>query len=554
MRQAGSTTKGLGLAACFALILLATAAPASAQETERPLPAPAPVADDALADALETGELTEAEYALERARSLFQLGRVRREFGDVARPAARDATLILRDLAARVRELDGAERTEAKRLLARPPQGAHPDLPGNGWSPGAPEAIACDIHICVHWVDEDGDDDAPDLTDSDVPTDGIPDWVELTRQTWEDVWSVEIDSLKYRAPLFDDTSSPNDGGTPQLDVYLEELGSDRVFGYCTSDDPNADPPDVPAVSAYCVIDDDFAEFGGQTPQEFLEVTSAHEFHHASQFAYDWLEDAWFVEGTATNMEETVYDGVNDNVFFLRFWSPLSRPASPLDRGGFGDSEYGSWIFWRFLQEKLAAPPRILRDVWARAAPANVYSLLAVRRELAERGLAFRDVFARFGVANRLRAYAEGAKYPRPPLTKAYTVSRARPLIRWAPWRINHLATRYFAFRRGKTVRAGASLVVRARLPAHGARASVIVVKTNGSRFTRRLEQNADGYARARANFGRGVKQVELVLSNGSTRIPFSSCWTDTKNPPFFSCYGRPRDDRRVFELRARLGR
>jgi hypothetical protein len=542
--------KGLGLAACFALILLATAAPASAQEEERPLPAPAPVADDALTDALETGELTEAEYALERARSLFQLGRVRREFGDVARPAARDATLILRDLAARLGDLSGADRATAKRLLARPPQGATQGLPGNGWSPGAPEAVAC-LTVCVHWVSSAAYDDAPDLTDDDPPF-GMPDWVELTLQTWEDVWSTEIGDLHYRAPLSDITS-PNGGG-PELDIYLEELGADRVFGYCTSDDPNADNPDVARVSAYCVIDNDFAEFGGQTPEAFLQVTSAHEFHHASQFAYDWLEDAWFVEGTAANMEETVYDAVNDNVFFLRLWSPLSRPGTPLDRGGFGDSEYGSWIFWRFLEEKIAGNPSILKEIWDRARFANVYSLLAVRRELAERGLAFRDVFARFGVANRLRAYAEGAKYPRPPLTKAYTVSRARPLIRWAPWRINHLATRYFAFRRGKTVRAGASLVVRARLPAHGARASVIVVKTNGSRFTRRLEQNADGYARARANFGRGVKQVELVLSNGSTRIPFSSCWTDTKNPPFFSCYGRPRDDRRVFELRARLGR
>jgi hypothetical protein len=547
--------KRSGVAACAALLLLATAAPSWAQEEEeRPPPPPAPVADDALSDALEAGELTEAEYALERARSLFYLRRVRREFGDVARPGPRDATLILRDLAARVGELEGAERTQAKRLLARPPQGAHPDLPGNGWSPGVPEGVACGPHVCVHWVNQAGDDDAPDLTDSSVPANFIPDWVELTLETWEeDVWAEQIDAIEYRPPLSDQTSSPNNGGGPHLDVYLEELGEDLVFGYCTTDDPNADDPNVAAVSAYCVLDDDYAEFGGQTPEDFLRVTSAHEFHHASQFAYDWLEDYWLVEGTAANMEETVYPNIDDNVFFLRFWSPLSRPGSPLDRGGFSDSEYGSWIFWRFLQEKIAGSPTILRRIWERARPPEVYSLLAVRRELSWRHLDFPDVFARFGTANRLRAYADAKKagYPRPPLTKAYTVSPARPLIRWTPWRINHLATRFVAFKPGKNVNRGASLVVRVRLPRHGARATVIVLDKDGSRSTRRLRRNAEGYARTRARFGRGVKRVELVLSNGSTRV--GPCWEDF-SAPFFSCLGRPRDDRRLFELRASLGR
>src|SRR5262245_66664684 len=66
------------------------------------------------------------------------------------------------------------------------------------------------------------------------------------------------------------------------------------------------------------------------------------------------------------MEETVYPAIDDNVNFLRFWSPLSKPSSPLDRGGFGDSEYGSWIFWRFLEEKVANDPEILRKIWERA--------------------------------------------------------------------------------------------------------------------------------------------------------------------------------------------
>ncbi|HSC90731.1 MAG TPA: hypothetical protein VLB86_03670, partial [Gaiellaceae bacterium] len=142
MRQAGSPVRGLGLTACLAVLTLGLAAPAAAQqdEEERPLPAPVPVADDALTAALETGELSEAEYVLERARSLFQLARVRREFGYVARPDGRDATLILRDLALRVDDLSGAERAAAKRILARPDDpdpgpGQDPKVPiGDGWT------------------------------------------------------------------------------------------------------------------------------------------------------------------------------------------------------------------------------------------------------------------------------------------------------------------------------------------------------------------------------------------------------------------------------------
>ena len=57
MRPAGSPVRGLGLTACLAALALATAPAAAAQEEERPPPPLVPV-DDALADALESGELT----------------------------------------------------------------------------------------------------------------------------------------------------------------------------------------------------------------------------------------------------------------------------------------------------------------------------------------------------------------------------------------------------------------------------------------------------------------------------------------------------------------
>ena len=574
MRQTGSPVRGLGLTACVAVLAFALASPAAAQEAEeeRPPPAPVPVADDALAAALETGELTEAEYALERARSLFALTRVRREYGYVARPLGHDATLILRDLAARVDDLAGAERRVAERILARPDDPdplphQPPKVPiGDGWT--ADEAFlspSCGGNVCVHWVDETGNSDAPPEEDVN-PVNDIPDWVDLTLATWEYIWSQEIDTILYRAPLTD-IDSPNNGGDVTLDVYLDDLGAAGVFGYCTSDDPTAGDPGVYAVSGYCVIDNDFApeQYGdAHTPQEFLEVTSAHEFHHASQFAYDWLEDYWLMEGTAANIEETVYPEVNDNIVFLNLWSPLTKPGSPLDRGGLGNSEYGAWIFWRFLQEKIAGDASIVREIWERAdahdptpgapgdEPADDYSLQAVTKELTQRGLPFRDVFAQFATANRLGDYvdAQTADYPVPPRTAAFGVGPSNPVVGWRSWKINHLAARFLSFTPGVSGPANAKLRVEVRLPQVGARATVVVVHADDSVTTRRLNQGANGYARWGAPFGRGsVKRVEVVLSNGSTRV--GSCWT-YPGPPSTSCLGRSLDDNRTFQLRASL--
>jgi hypothetical protein len=541
MRQAGSLMRGLGLTACLVATLLATAPSAWAQDANRPPPPPVPVADDALVAALESGRLTEAEYTLERARSVFQLARVRSQFGAVAKPAAQDTTLILRDLAMRIGQLSGTDRELADAILARPTHGGVPV----GHSYSAPSEFTCGPDMCFHWVE----------TSRDAAT---PEWVAKVQETWEHVWSAEIDALGYRPPRFDGTTNQHDGPTGadlrKLDVYVLDLGEDSVFGYCAQLTQSLTPP------VYCAVDNNYApgQFGtSQTPEGFLQVTSAHEFHHSSQAAYDFGEDYWLLEGTATNMEETVYPAIDDNVNFLRFWSPLSRPSSPLDRGGFGNSEYGSWIFWRFLEEKIGGDPSILRDIWARAdvfgpSPPDDYSLEAVRHELTSRGLRFADVFARFATANRRLDYAdaEDAHYPTPPLVRTFAVGRDTPDTGWRSWRINHLAARFVAFKPGQRVSAGARLKVVARLPRTDSAATLIIVRPDGTSTTRRLKRNGQGTASGSTAFGGGtVKRIEVALTNGSTRV--RSCWRFIQ-PPSYSCFGDPLDDGERLQLRGKL--
>lgn len=549
MQPTGSAVRAtLGLAAGLAAAALVLAASAGAQPPPRALPGLAPAAADGLSRALAAGRLSEAEYALERARSLFRLGRVRREFGDVERPGGRDATLILRDLAVRLDDLRGAERRLAEAILARPTDGDVPEWT-HAYEEGTPSRYTCGADMCFHWVETTAD--APDMTDT-TPPDGIPDWVGEVQATWEHVWSKEIDEYKYRKPLEDSASAQADGPAGadlgKLDVYVVDIGAEEVFGYCATLENGTRTP------VYCVVDNDYAEFAGQTPKAFLQVTSAHEFHHASQAAYDFWEDFWLIEGTATNIEETVYEEVNDNVSFLRQWSPLTRPGSPLDRGGaFDNSEYGAWIFWRYLEEKVAGGDHaILREIWKRAA-GDSYSLKATTRELAERGISVPDTFVRFAVTNRRRGYADAAeaRYPTPPLAARVRIGQGNREIGWRSKRINHLASQIVAFLpRGRVAR-DARLRIRVEQPsyANGARVAVMVVRENGSRYVRYPRPNANGIVSRRAGFGRGsVARVEVVLANGSTR---TRCWRDP-NPPWYSCFGNPRDDRRLFRYRARI--
>src|SRR5690606_38134581 len=104
--------------------------------------------------------------------------------------------------------------------------------------------------------------------------------------------------------------------------------------------------------AYCVVDNDYSpsEFRSNTPLENLQVTLAHEYFHAVQFAYDFAEDGWFLEATAAWVEDEAFDDVNDNIQYLRAQSPLKQPQISMDKFG-GLRHYGAWIFFRFLTER-----------------------------------------------------------------------------------------------------------------------------------------------------------------------------------------------------------
>jgi hypothetical protein len=471
-----------------------------------------------------------ASLALDRARDLFT--------GSAA--TTREATIVLRDLRAALPRLGHPERAEAERILARPTDGAA-DPFGNGYTVGA--VSSCTVHVCVHWVERTAD--APPL--ADLNGNGRPDWVDTTQGVLEAVWAHEVTALGFRAPKAD-SSSANFGVDGRLDVYLSDIGDPGLFGYCATDDPAAA---VSAqVSTYCVLENDYLEpnFAPLSPLDALRATAAHEFFHSVQFAYDWLEDIWLLEGTATWIEDEVFDAVDDNRRYLRT-SPLAHPEIPVDLGERG-YEYGSWILWRYLTERLG--PGLVSDVFARAETPGVYSLSALTAALGARGLQFRTAFANFGVANRIPAhwYTEGRAYPTPPAAAPYVLTARVPRSPWRSETLAHLSHRYVSYRPGRGVVRKAKLRISLKAPSasRSQAASAIVVLRSGALSVRRVPVGPAGNGSLVVQFGRGVvRRVDVVLTNAGTAY---DCWRGTHH----SCQGVSLNDRLAFRIRGAVAR
>ena len=552
-------TRGLILAA-LALAALAIAADSFARPA-KPLPALAPAPRDGLSRALEHAQITPAQYALERALSLFHPRQVAARYAGVTRPDPRSATLILRDLSIRLPQLSAAGRETAAALLARPTDNPNPEDPDNSYGPNEATPV-CGDFVCIHYVTSTSDQ-------ASAP------YASQALQVFDDVvWPTEVTTMGYRAPKSDiaaesNGSSSADPTGSKFDVYLANLGDDQLYGYCTSDDPTNPPPYD--AWAYCVVDNDYAEaiFSNRTPLENLQITAAHEFFHAVQAAYDWYEDQWIMEATATWIEDEVFDDVNDNLPYLQD-GPLHKPGIPLDKGATNADPcchvYGDWIFFRFLSEWLGDPTlnrlnttedtSVVRDIWERldgsGAGVDNYSMQGVRNALSARGKSFRGAFGKFGWASRISRviYDEGLDngYPQAPLSASPMTLRKSAPSRSKSVTLNHQTNKYYEFRRGAGVSSTAKLKFVLDLPSTttGSFATALVFRASGiTPYQFALPRT--GNRTFKVPFGSSVTKVDLVLTNGSTRY---TCWVSPQSP--YACFGAPKDNGRTYKFVARL--
>ena len=466
--------------------------------------------------------------ATQRAAAQQALEVAERVLDGRAAPRDPSATLALRDLWASLPALSAAGRARAEGMLARPTDG--PDDPfGFGYT--APSVKKCAKDVCVHWV----------KSTSDAPPDKS--WVTRTLKEMQRVYGLTTGRYGYRKPLKDG----NRGGNEKLDVYLKDVGPFGLYGYCAAETR----VQRFLATGYCVLDNDFSRTQyPSAPRESLEVTAAHEFFHAVQFAYDAEDDRWLMEATATWMEERLADSANDNRQYLSYGQVMD-PSQPLDSGGGGTlNQYGNWAFFEFLSEKYGRD--IVRQIWNRMAAdkssPDDYSTHAVVKVLKKKG-GFAKVYAEFAAGNTVpgRTYPEGDRWPSATIGASATLSKATPSITPYAVSLNHLTSHNVVLRPDSSLDKKSWMLKvsvdgpkRRTAPA----AYVLVDRRQGKDEKRYVKLSRQGKATVKVDFSsRTVRKVTITVANASARF---SCFRQTT----WSCQGNPRDDGQTFTLEA----
>lgn len=474
----------------------------------------------------------------------------------VGSTASTDLTMTLRDLFLARTVLRGGERERADAVLARPTdQNGDSDV---GVSYGArTDNYHCFATACIHWVATDnragdGINDAVSTTDADH--DSIPDYVETVAATVEHVLAYEHGTLGYRLPLSDQGASAPHNPDGKIDIYLADLGPRGLYGYCSPDDAFSGR----RVPGYCVLDNNYsrAEYGTSNYLNPLRATAAHELFHAVQFGYDDAEDLWFMEGTATWVEDEVYDAINDNLQYLAY-SPMRFPADPLDLS-IDPHQYGSWIFFKYASERYGAP--VVRRMWELAdagAPQPRYSLQAIRAAVSAHS-SWTPFFALFAAWNTRQphGYSEASRYPAPAWAGTRVLSKKRKTTGWLSINLPHLSSGPLKVVPAAKLKPGKHLRIDANLPPTTRGSAVLVQRRfkNGVVANSLMRLNSQGDGHARIGFNRKyLAYVAVIPTNTSTAMTGCQRPGSVYGYPY-SCLGRGYyDAHQVYAVRATVG-
>ncbi len=452
-----------------------------------------PGTSDAASDGAPAPATTAEDYTRAEARAaLRRAARMLRGTADPDAPG--DLTMALRDLHLARPALRAADRREATRLLSRSTASAELQA-----AAGAPRRT-CSTNICVHYGS--GTSAA---------------WAATTLTTLNYVWAREV-PLMGRAPLPDGgVAGVSENPDDRLDVFLEDLGDEGYYGYCTTDDTTGSSQ----VPAFCALDDDFARSQyGAAPLDSLRATAAHEFFHAIQFAADITEDTWFMEGSATWVEDYVYDAINDNYQYLA-QSPIRYPRTALDHDG-SNFPYGSFIFFTYSTERRGIS--MVRRYWDMAVGRRT-SLQAIRAVVGAGG--WSSFMTTFGSWNTLprHSYSERLGYPRPAWWQRRTLSNRTRSTGWRQTSIAHLGDAAVLVSPARTLSVRKRLLVEIDGPPRASGTSALLQRRYRSgRVTHTMIRlGANGNGRTLVQFDRrAVSSIAVVVANtnryGAARV------------------------------------
>ena len=197
------------------------------------------------------------------------------------------------------------------------------------------------------------------------------------------IWPKVVGYMGQEHAPLSDAGYPTSGGDGKYDIYLVHNAPDKpgeypVLGWVS--------PLIDAAGDYkCEMSPTYMALNSRvalTPTFFS--TLAHEFMHSVQFTYDVgsCDDyGWLEESTSMWVESWLYPDVNAEHGYAAPY--LENLQQPLEQWIYKDyHQYGSYLFWYFLEHK-AGLPNAVRDTWA--ASGSPDSLAAVQAATAGAG-------------------------------------------------------------------------------------------------------------------------------------------------------------------------
>jgi len=349
---------------------------------------------DRISDAYKAGSITKSEMLVQQMTALFAPDKLATEYKSAGPSVIKSGTGLIAEVRDNWEIFAPEEQSLLSSYMGRPT-----NLPDTYDSPEG------NFKIHYSTVPPEG------VPPQDLNSNLVPDYVERIADYCDSARSV-YNALGYLPPPSDGTS----GGDDKYDIYLAAIGA---YGMTTQDGPGDSVWDdyksyiwihntMSFPGMYDNDDPDGDTIGAQ------KVTAAHEYFHATQFAYKYNpgEFLWLMELTATWMEEVVFPIVNDNYGFLQSFFNYPQYSLTLINGY---HEYGSFIWGAYLSQKYDSD--IILRMWE-AARYNT-SVASCDSALAPYGTTVKKTMADFMAWNYFTGeraqpgqyYADAADYP-----------------------------------------------------------------------------------------------------------------------------------------------
>jgi len=254
------------------------------------------------------------------------------------------------------------------------------------------------------------------VSTADTNSNSVPDYIDQMSAELNYVVAVELTFNSFTEPPSDDFYSANNdnGGSGAYDVYVRNAGA-GVYGYVQpelyannngNNEHSSGVNEVNAMTSYMVLRHNYSGFGN-TELENIQVTAAHEYFHAVQFGYDGWEESWVMEATAVQMEEMVYDDVNDCYQYMSSW--FNNPQQPLNLDN-SSRWYGSFIFFEYVNTHLS--DEAIREFWEQSITHDSYygeySIQTLDEAFDDLGSSFAEMLNGMSVANRVMSSSSAA--------------------------------------------------------------------------------------------------------------------------------------------------